>query len=143
MGKSVLTLETIEPDRDFITIDGKEYSLRNADELSLADLSMIRRLANELVEKGKGLNIDSSPADIARIESATNETLAIIVLSLPDEVRDKLRQSQKTSIVEAFTAVASKKRAAKATEEEKESQKTSDGSSPGSDASTEARSATG
>ena len=139
MGKSVLTLDTIEPDRDFITIDGKPYSLRIVDELGAAGLSKLKRLSSEVAEKRSSLVEE----DAGRVETAANDVLAIIVVDLPDDIRDKLRLSQKTAIVEAFTAVASRKRAEKATEQERESQKTMDGSSPGSSDSTGDPSATG
>lgn len=132
MGKSVLTLTTIEPDRDFITIDEEQYFLREIDELGVAGWSKLKRLSGVVAEKL------SNPLEeeVAGIEVAANNTLAIIVIDLPDAVRDKLRLTQKTAIVQAFMTVASKRRAAKATEEGRESQKTTDGSSQGSSDST-------
>ncbi len=97
-------------------------------------------MSKEVMEKG--LNVDSSDEDIAKLYQTADAMLAIIVIDLPNDVRDKLRIDQKTAIVEAFTTVASKKRAEKATGE-RESQKTTDDSSPGSEDSTEAHSATG
>lgn len=135
MGKNVLTLDTMEPDRDFIEIDGKSYSLRGDGELSLTELARIRRASKKVVEKG--LDIDSTEEEMGEVEGFSNQMLAIILIDLPSEVRDKLTATQKLQVVQAFTTVASLKRAGAKAEESR----TGEGSSQGSADSTEAPSA--
>jgi hypothetical protein len=135
MGKSLLTLETLHPDRDFITINEQPYYLRGEGELSLMEIARIRALSKKVIERG--MSIDSTEQDMAEIEAFANDVLGIIVLEFPPEVRDKLSTLQKFSIVQAFTTVASSKRAGSAAGERKEEgQPTTDGSSPGSSDST-------
>jgi hypothetical protein len=135
MGKNVLTLDTMEPDRDFIEIDGKPYSLRGDGELSLTELARIRRASKKVVEKG--LSIDSSEEEMAEVEGFSNQMLDIILVGLPPEVRDKLTATQKLQIMQAFTTAASLRRAGAKAEESR----TGEGSSQGSADSTEAPSA--
>ena len=135
MGKNVLTLDTMEPDRDFIEIDGKSYSLRGDGELSLTELARIRRASKKVVEKG--LDIDSTEEEMGEVEGFSNQMLAIILIDLPSEVRDKLTATQKLQVVQAFTTVASLKRAGAKAEESR----TGEGSLQGSEDSTEDHSA--
>jgi hypothetical protein len=131
MGKNVLTLDTLEPDRDFIEIDGKHYSLRGDGELSLVELGRMRRMSKKVMERE--IDIDSTEEEMAEIEGFANHMLAIILVDLPPEVRDKLSSTQKIRIVSAFTTVASSKRAGAKAEEES---RTGEGSSQGSEGST-------
>jgi hypothetical protein len=133
MGKSLLTLDTLEPDRDFIEIDKKSYSLRAQDELSLTEIARIRRMSQKVIDKG--LNADSTEEDMAEIEGFANQVLSLIVVELPDDIRDKLKTPQKFQIVQAFTAAASSRRAGTKAGETG-SQPITAGSSPGSSDST-------
>lgn len=133
MGKSVLTLDTIEPDRDFIVINEKPYYLRGDEELSLKEIARIRRTSKKVLEKG--LDIDSTEEEMAEIEGFANQILAIILIDLPPEIRDKLSTMQKFQVVQAFTSAASSKRAGTKAEQESP---TTEGSLQGSEDSTEA-----
>jgi hypothetical protein len=133
MGKSVLTLDTIEPDRDFIVINEKPYYLRGDEELSLKEIARIRRTSKKVLEKG--LDIDSTEEEMAEIEGFANQILAIILIDLPPEIRDKLSTMQKFQVVQAFTSAASSKRAGTKAEQ---GSPTTEGSLQGSEGSTEA-----
>lgn len=120
MGKSVLTLDTIEPDRDFLTINEKPYFLRGDMELSLTQVARIRRLSLEFAE----LKGETSEEEVLKIEGHMQEILDMIVIGLPAEVRDKLTLRQKTEIVRVFTTASNMRRQAEA---EKGSKSTTDG----------------
>jgi len=109
MGQALLTLSAMEPDRDFIVIDEKPYFLRGDDELSLKQLGRIRRLSKGLAILGTD---ELTEEDMAKIEDQMNEILDLIVMNLPPELRDKLRQGQKIQIVRVFTAAAVRRQAA-------------------------------
>ena len=138
MGKSLLTLDTLEPDRDFITIDDAPYYLRVNDEMSLSEVARIRRLSKRVLDVGT--NIDSAELEIRELESCVDEILGIIMVAMPVEVIGKLTTTQKHQIISAFTAVASSRGAGAKTE--KQSQPISEGSFQGSGDSTEAASET-
>ncbi len=139
MAEPVLTLDTLEPVRSFITIDKKRYELRDADELTLTQTAHIHRLAQEISNAGKP-EAQVTEEEAKRFEDFANEMLAIVVIGLPDEMRDKLTIRKKYQIVSAFNALASQKWS---TEVGEGSSKTSDGSSQGSADSTGVPSASG
>ena len=109
MGKSVLSLDSLEPDRDFITINGNPYSLRGDDELSLTQVARIRRLSKEIAEKG--ISDEATEEEMTKVEGYVNSILDTIVIDLKADVRDKLHPDQKFAIVTAFTTAASLRRA--------------------------------
>ena len=141
MGRQVLTIDMLEPDRDFIAINKQPYYLRMDIELSLTQIAKIRRLSKAVMEHG--ITEDSTEDDVLRVEAFANEVLAIVVIDLPEDVRDKLSTLHKFQIVQAFMTVASSKRAGTVTGENgKGSQLITGGLSPGSGVSTEATSPT-
>ena len=109
MGKSLLTLDTLEPDRDFIAINGTSYSLRGDDELSLTQVARIRRLSTEVA--AANISEDATEDDMVKVENYVNSILDTIVIGLLPDLRDKLRSDQKFQIVQAFTTAASLRRA--------------------------------
>jgi hypothetical protein len=137
MGKELLTLDAMEPDRDFITINGKQYDLREQDELSLSELARIRRESRTVVDAGSAAEM--SEEDAKKFETFLDDIVKTVVIGLEASVIDKLRSAQKIQIVSAFMAVAAQKRAGAVTGKEG-SQPTMDGSSRGSEDSTEAAS---
>jgi hypothetical protein len=141
MGTKVLTLDTMEPDRDFIAVNGKPYYLRGDEELSLRQIGRIRRSTRVMAEKIGQLDT-ATDEEIAEIEKLVDEMLGLIVIELPAELLGKLNVTQKYQIVSAFTTAASRKRAG-AKAEGNGSQPTSEDSLPASAASTEAPSTTG
>lgn len=108
MGKSVLTLDTIEPDRDFIAIDGKPFYLRADDELSTSGIAKVRRLAKRV---SAGLSDDATDEQIAEMDGYADKILDVLVIDLPAEMKGRLNSAQKLQIVSAFMTAASSKRA--------------------------------
>jgi hypothetical protein len=140
MGKEILTLDTLEPDRDFIVVNKASFFLRGDDELSLTQIARIRRLSKTVLEKG--ISEDSTEQDMVEVERYADEILGMIVLDLPAEVRDKLSTMQKFQIVRAFMTAAAQRRA-KTAAGESAGRLTTDGSSPDSSGSTGVPSASG
>jgi hypothetical protein len=141
MGTKVLTLDTMEPDRDFIAVNEKPYSLRGDDELSLRQIARIRRSTRVMAEKIGQLDT-ATDEEMAEVEKLVDEMLGLIVIDFPAEILGKLTVTQKYQIVSAFTTAASQRRAG-AKAGKSGSQPISEGSSPASAASTEAPSTTG
>jgi hypothetical protein len=116
MGKLLVTLDTLAPDRDFINIDGVKCELRNADELSLEALAQIMKLAKD-VEARSGTVDEPTIEDMEIAARFASETLDLIMVDLPADVKARLRNDQKIKIIVAFTSVvAPKSRARAATE---------------------------
>jgi hypothetical protein len=110
MGIKVLTLNTTEPDRDFIAVNGTPFYLRSDEEIPLLQIAKIRRTAK--IVAGKVDQLDTATDDeVAGIESFVNEMLGMIVIDLPAELRDKIALVQKYQIVSAFTTASARRRA--------------------------------
>jgi hypothetical protein len=103
MGNKVLSLETIEPDRNWIEIDGAKFYLRSNDELSLKQLGKLSALS-----KLPKMDATSKEEDFELIQSTVDGLLDVVVIGLTDEAKDKLLTAQKFQIVSAFTTAASK-----------------------------------
>ena len=101
MSKNLITLDTLEPDRDTIEIDGEKYFLRSVSELSITDFVKLSGLAKQLDAKNAGAEIDEDTAN--KITSFIDGALAILLIDLPVDVRDKLTFDQKMKIIKVFT----------------------------------------
>lgn len=114
MGKELLVLDALEPDRDFITINGTAYFLRCQEELSISEIARIRRESQAVLDSGAASEMNEE--DAKKAESFINDIIATVVLHLDGDLLTKLTTDQKFKIVSAFTAVAALKRAEAVTE---------------------------
>ncbi len=141
MGKELVTLDTLEPERDFIKIDEKVYFLHSDGELDLTAIAKLRRMAQRLIEIDVANSLEESSAEEVKVFAS--DALDIIVIDLPAEVKARLKLMQRLQIVKAFTHGAFKNSAKKTPEgESPEDQPTSEESSQASGASTEGQSKT-
>lgn len=120
MGKSLLTLDTLEPDRDFIQINEAQYFLRAEGELSLTQIARIGRLSKQMSSAMTEGNGDVESAE--KVEANVNEILRLIVVDFPGTVIDQLNFGQKFQIVQVFTEAANRRRTAATTVGPAESQ---------------------
>ncbi len=143
MGNKILTIDTLEPDRDFIAINGKPYYLRNDEELSLTEIARIRRLSKDI--KAKGLEFDEPgvEVDLEGIEAYIDQILDTVVLGLEPELRGKLNTVQKFMVARAFLTASSARRARMEAGAKEQAPSTSGDSSAGSSGSTEGTPVTG
>lgn len=135
MGKPVLTLDTLEPDRAYIEIrDGEgvhKVELRNQEELSLRQLGKITRAAKRI---GQELSADSDDEGFADAETFAEDVLRVVLVNPDPALLAKLTTAQKFQIVQAFHRVGAEKQGATTTQETTPS--TSGGPSPDSAGST-------
>lgn len=134
MGKPLLTLETLAPDRPTIAIDGAEYELALPGDFSIRDEAENARL----LRKGMAM-LERAQADEGRdeIDQETNDELedllggvVDVILKAPFTVKSRLRWRQKLAIIQAFSAAVTP--AAPAPRTETESRSTSASSKPAS-----------
>jgi hypothetical protein len=111
MGKALLTLSALEPDRDFIVINEKSYFLRGDEELSIKQLARVRGVALKIAGLGTE---ETSEEDAGKIEEQVDAMLDLIIMDFPAEVRDKLTPGQKLQIMRVFTAAAVRRQIAAA-----------------------------
>lgn len=109
----LLALETLAPDRPFITIDGRRYDLAVPGDFGLVESARFDRLVRECRAVDE-LAVDEP--DKAKAEKLVLEELdrlageaAGMVLRAPAEVLDRLNSTQKLAVVSAFSTAAAKR----------------------------------
>lgn len=100
MGSTPLVdLSTLIPERPVIRIDGRDYHLRAADELTLLESDAFTRWGARLQE------LAAEPGKVAELEALLGEVAGKAMADVPDEVRQRLRREHHIAIVEVFTVL--------------------------------------
>lgn len=86
MGKVILTIDDIAPDRDRISVHGKEYELKTLDDFGLVANAEVRRLGNAIVADMQQVgSMDES--GLADFETRLNAFLGKLIIGIsPDEI---------------------------------------------------------
>lgn len=113
MTKPLLTLETLEPDRPFIEIDGETYELAVPEDFGLIESARFAKLVRQArdAEKSTADMTDQDEAVDAAIDALEQlaDSAAAMVLRAPDEVRARLNSSQKLQVVSAFSQATTRR----------------------------------
>ena len=105
----LLTLETLEPQRPFLTIDGTAYDLAVLADFGLVEQARLARLMAEAASIDTANTAAGADAPLTREQEVLadraiallNEAVAM-VLRAPADVLAKLSQPQKIAILNAF-----------------------------------------
>ena len=113
MAEPILNLSTTDFDRPIVVIDDERYEMRSPDELSI---TMIREMAalGSRLQSFQGAEGDERDYD--DLEAATKGSVDLVMVDLPDEVRDALTIGHLGRIVRTFTQLASRGLEASATD---------------------------
>lgn len=113
MARPVLSLDTLIV-RSFVSIDGKPYEMRNAEELSILHFHSIGKHG----KKVEALLSEAELSDegVADLDVALR-TLVRIILIAPDEILDALSDAQRVAITTTFTELQTKAPVQEKTEE--------------------------
>lgn len=116
-GTNLLEVSTLAPTRFTITVkhkqhpDGKLYELIQVDELSLEQQAELGERGDQLEkvhQKGKRLTVPEA----RKLALVLDKMIEVIVLELPEEVRESMSEQSKILIVEAFMNASPDTRAA-------------------------------
>lgn len=94
MADQVLKLSTTEFDRPTIEIDGDSYEMRAPDELGVEMMISLQELGEKITENKE--NIEKMARHVA-------ESVDVVMVALPTDVRDKLTVRQQGRIISTFT----------------------------------------
>lgn len=111
MAKPLLEIETLI-ERPTIIIDEESYEIRSPDELSVIDthrLSSQGRRLDALMAKDK-----LSAVDKKQLSKLLTDISNFIMVGVPDDVGEKLSDTQRFEIAEVFTALPLQRHLAKA-----------------------------
>lgn len=105
MSQRVLDLQTLDPERPVIAIDGQTYELQLPDDFGLVELARIQRLQATVAEIMSRTD-DLTEDDAAGLEQALDAFTALVLPGVPLDVRARLRDSQRLAIIGAFREAA-------------------------------------
>jgi hypothetical protein len=105
VSKAILTIDTIEPERPVVIIDGNSYELAVASDFGLAEQARLSRLQKRVKASMDGAN-DPSDDDIATLQAALRELTVMLLPTLPVSVLEKLKDHHKMSILRSFSTAA-------------------------------------
>lgn len=91
--------------RRVVEIDGTKYSIRDVDELSMAQAYRLQAATKDMVEFASG-KADASVAD--RASSGLANAIPIIFIDLPEDVASRISDAQRAKILELFFTAPAK-----------------------------------
>lgn len=101
---SILDLSTQEPDRPVIKIDGAEYYLSTAEDLTLKESSYMSWAGEQMQKISSAEEWQETEAD--KLEGFLDEACRLALHDVPEDVYGKLTDGHKIKIVEAFGKAA-------------------------------------
>lgn len=104
MSDPALALSTLEPDRAYVTIDGKAYDLRTPMEFGLADQAKLERWQREW-SKLQADNAELSDEEIGRASKVLHDAVRMVLIDA-DRIIDKLTDSQCVAVLRVFPLAA-------------------------------------
>ena len=105
MSRMLVSLKTIEPERDFIDIDGESFFVRTHEELNIISIAHLRKLSGEVLAIQEESPVTEE--GVAKIALFSDQVLDIIVIGLPEETKKRLSNDQKLQVIHAFIKGAS------------------------------------
>lgn len=114
----VLKLSTTH-DRDFIMIDDLRCDIRGKDELSIVDYHRISSLGKK-IQKTFDVEKELSEDEISELQETLDKTIVFILSDAPEDVLNKINDTQKLEIILAFTELLSESLDLKGAKEKKE-----------------------
>lgn len=82
--------------RDAVAISGKEYDVRNIDELGIIEIARVQEMAKRLAPLDKVADITAKQAET--ITATIEEMLGVIIIGLPADVARSISIAQFTQI---------------------------------------------
>lgn len=101
MGKCVLTLDELEPDRDTIGIKGVEYQLLSYDDFGLRENAAIRKLGRSVLDNMQKI-ADLDEAQLGKFETELDSLICKILKDIPADIVAGLVFKHKAAILTAF-----------------------------------------
>jgi hypothetical protein len=108
MGERILDLSTLA-DRPTVRVDNQDYDIKLPEDFNLLELIQYDRLERSMSNLGFGE--EASEEEIVRLMAAIDAMTALIVPTMPVEVRKRLTSKQEIAIIGAFREAAGTMRA--------------------------------
>jgi hypothetical protein len=100
--RPVLDLGSLDPDRPFIRIDGREFAMKVAQDLNLLSLARIEKLQRRVAELQADTELDPEVRATEQARVLREGVGQVLHEPLPAEVDAKLNDIQRLAILDAF-----------------------------------------
>lgn len=101
----ILANFTTDSLRPLVVIDSVRYEVKQRDDFGLRDFVRLQALKSQVYEKMiRDVDGELTPDDVSDIEKQLREFVRLVMLECPDDVIDKLKDTQKLKIVELFNS---------------------------------------
>jgi len=125
MKKAILTIENIEPEREVVTVFGKDYQLLDYEDMGIVPYSKFLKKYTGIGEQAAKA-ADLSDAEFEQFDNSLTEMVCKVLIGITKEEAAKIRIEQRQKVVACFFTIATRILIAKNTEAKKESQPTTE-----------------
>ena len=105
--KAILTIDDIAPDREIVTVFGKDYELLDYEDMGLIRYSKFLKkysAIGEIAAKAAEL----SDEDFEKLDNELTEMTETVLISIPHEIAVKIPIEKKQKVLAVFFTVATK-----------------------------------
>ena len=105
--KAILTIDDVAPEREIVTVFGKDYELLDYEDMGLVKYSKFIKKYSAIAEQAeKASDLESS--EFEAFENGLNEMVETVLIGIPHEVAAKISIEKKQKVVAVFFTVATK-----------------------------------
>lgn len=105
--KAILTIDDIAPDREIVTVFGKDYPLLDYEDMGLVKYSKFLKKYQAIGEQAtNAADLDASAFE--EFENGLNEMVETILIGIPHDVAAKISIEKKQKVLACFFTVATK-----------------------------------
>lgn len=105
--KAILTIDDIAPDREIVTVFGKDYPLLDYEDMGLVKYSKFLKKYQAIGEQAtNAADLDASAFE--EFENGLNEMVEAILIGIPHDVAAKISIEKKQKVLACFFTVATK-----------------------------------
>lgn len=107
MSKCILDLDALDPERETVKLDGKEYEIYSFEDFSLKENARLRKVGATILD---GQIAPDSVADEAEYEKQLDSFLSIVVPGVSVETMKAMSYAKKLALLTAFWIAAANRR---------------------------------
>ena len=105
--KAILTIDDIEPDREIVTVFGKDYPLLDYEDMGLVKYSKFLKKYRAIGENAdKADELDENQFD--EFERGLTDMVETVLIGIPHDVAVKISIEKKQKVLACFFTVATK-----------------------------------
>lgn len=105
--KAILTIDDIAPDREIVTVFGKDYPLLDYEDMGLVRYSKFIKEYRAIGDQAENA-ADLDAATYEEFERGLNRMVETVLMGIPHDVAEKISIEKKQKVLACFFTVATK-----------------------------------